>query len=38
MHASDITYINISPMFDQYVDAYDIQTETNLVEQSTVDL
>ena len=36
--ASDITYINDSPMFDQYVDDYDIQTETNLAEQSTIDL
>ena len=34
----DITYINDSPRFDQYVDDYDIQTETSLAEQSTVDL
>ena len=36
--AGDITYINDSPRFDQCVDDYDIQTETNLAEQSTIDL
>ena len=34
----DITYIDDSPRFDQYIDDYDIQTEANLAEPSTVDL
>ena len=36
--ADDINYINDSPSFDQYVDDYEIQTETNLAEKSTIDL
>ena len=36
--AGDITYINDSPRFDQYIDDYDIQAEANLAEPSTVDL
>ena len=32
--AGDITYINDSPRFDQYVDDYDFQTEDNFPEYS----
>ena len=35
--AGDITYVNDSPIFDQYVDDYDFQTEANFAEDSVFD-
>ena len=35
--AGDITYVNDSPRFDQYVDDYDFQIEANFAKYSVFD-